>query len=155
MYVFDSSAFINGARHHYYLNTMAAVWDLVEVAIEDGRVIVPREVFREVTFQEDDVSELLKRHKDAVVEPPEEVQSLAGIYQQRFFSGSELRDRADPWIMAEAEVRGATIVTYEGITFSGAAARGSAQKLPAICAQVGLKCCTLAQALQDLGLNLR
>jgi hypothetical protein len=29
-FVFDSSAFINGARHHYYPDTMRAVWDLVE-----------------------------------------------------------------------------------------------------------------------------
>ncbi len=39
-FVFDSSAFINGARHHYFLDSMPGVWNLVEEEIENGGVIV-------------------------------------------------------------------------------------------------------------------
>lgn len=153
MFVFDSSAFINGCRHHYFLDTMRPVWTLVEVAIDDGRIVVPREVFREVAHQADEISDVLKQHKAAVVEPSQAVQVRAGELQQEFPKPG-LRDRADPFVMAEAEIRGVTVVTYEGITFSGAPAKGADKKLPAICARIGIPCCTLPQALQQLGLNL-
>lgn len=153
MFVFDTSAFINGARHHYYLDTMRPVWTLVEAAIDDGRVVVPREVYRELLDQDDEISTLVKQHADAVVEPSREVQRRAGELQEQFPKPG-LRDRADPFIMAEAESRGFTVVTYEGITFSGAPARGEAKKLPAICARIGIQCCTLPRALQGLGLSL-
>lgn len=153
MFVFDTSAFVNGSHHHYFLDTMRPVWTLVEVAIEDGRVVVPSEVYREILRQDDEVSELVKQHKQAVVDPTQAVQARVGTFQEEFPKPG-LRDRADPFVMAEAELRGYTVVTYEGITFSGSPARGAEKKLPAICARFGIPCCTLPQALQRLGLNL-
>lgn len=153
MFVFDTSAFINGSRHHYFIETMRPVWDLVEQSIDDGRVVIPREVYRELLEQDDPISALAKRHKESVVDPSQAVQLRAGLFQQEFAS-SALRDRADPFVMAEAEDRHFVAVTYEGITFAGTPARGAERKLPAICARYGIGCCTLAQALQQLGLKL-
>lgn len=153
MFVFDSSAFINGSRHHYHLDTMPSVWRLVEAAIDDGRVIVPREVYREIFDQEDEISQLLKRHQAAVIDPSREVQMRAGQLQSEFPKPG-LRDKADPFVMAEAESRSTTVVTYEGITFTGAPARGADRKLPAICKRLGIDCCTLSEALRKLGLSL-
>ncbi len=152
-FVFDSGAFINGAQHHYFLDTMAAVWGLVETAIDDGRIVVPREVYREVREQEDAISELVHRHAAAVAEPSEQVQILAGQYQAKYFKIG-LRNRADPFVMAEAKIRSATVVTYEGITFAGKPARGAERKLPGLCRKESIAVCTLPQALQLLGLKL-
>ncbi len=152
-YVFDSSAFINGARHHYFPSTMGAVWRLVEEAIGDGRVIVVREVYRELCEQEDEISDLVKRHADAIVAPSQQVQRRAGQLQA-LFPKPGLRDRADPFVMAEAEARGGIVVTYEGITYTGEPARGAGTKMPALCAHEQIDCCTLAHALEGLGLKL-
>lgn len=132
---------------------MAPVWDLVETAIDDGRIVVPREVYREVREQEDAISELAHRHAPTVAEPSEQVQVLAGQYQAMYFTAG-LRDRADPFAMAEAKIRSATVVTYEGITFSGKPARGAERKLPGLCRRESIAVCTLPQALQSLGLKL-
>jgi len=153
VFVFDTSAFINGSRHHYFITTMRSVWDLIEGSIDDGRVVIPHEVYREIVQQDDPISALVKRHKDAAVDPSQHVQARAGIFEQEF-ADSALRDRADPLVMAEAEARGFVVVTYEGITFAGTPARRAGKKLPAICARHGIGCCTLAQALQELGLKL-
>ena len=153
MFVFDSSAFINGSRHHYPLDTMPSVWRLVEDAIDDGRVIVPREVYREILDQDDEISRLLKQHQSAVVDPSREVQARAGQLQSEFPKPG-LRDKADPFVMAEAESRKLTVVTYEGITFTGAPARGAEKKMPAICKRLGIDCGTLSDALRRLGLSL-
>jgi hypothetical protein len=100
---------------------------LVETAIDDERIVVPREVYREVRQQEDALSELVHRHAAAVAEPSEQVQVLAGQYQATYFTAG-LRDRADPFVMAEAKIRSATVVTYEGMTFSGKPARGAERR---------------------------
>jgi hypothetical protein len=154
VFVFDTSAFINGSRHHYFLDTMPGVWTLVEAAIGDGRIVVPREVYRELLAQEDEITILIRRHEDGIAEPTERVQRRAGELQA-MFPKPGLRDLADPFIMAEAEARGFAVVTYEGITFAGERAKKADDKLPALCHQVGIACCTLAQALRDLGLNLK
>lgn len=121
---------------------MRPVWDLVESAIDDGRVIVVREVYREVLEQEDAISDLLKRHRSAVVEPTQEVQRRVGPFAAEFSRLGSLRDRADPFVMAEAAERGAAVVTYEGITFTGAPARGADKKLSAICRRHKIDCTT-------------
>ncbi len=69
MFVFDTSAFLNGSRHHYFLDTMRPIWTLVEEAIDNGRVVLPREVYREIVAQDDEISTLIKGHKESVAEP--------------------------------------------------------------------------------------
>jgi hypothetical protein len=153
VFVFDTSAFLNGSRYHYFIDTMPGVWALVERAIEDGRIVVPREVYRELLAQEDEMTALIRRHEAAIIEPSESVQRRAGVLQ-KMFPKPGLRDLADPFIMAEAEARGFSVVTYEGITFAGEPAKKADEKLPALCARLGIACCTLPQSLRKLGLNL-
>jgi hypothetical protein len=153
VFVFDTSAFINGSRHHYFLDSMAGVWTLVEAAIDDGRVVVPREVYRELLAQDDEVTTLVRRHEEDIAEPTAAIQRRAGVLQE-MFPKPGLRDLADPFIMAEAEAREFAVVTYEGITFAGEPAKKASDKLPAMCDRVSIACCTRAQALRHLGLNL-
>jgi hypothetical protein len=56
--------------------------------------------------------------------------------------------------MAEAKLRSATVVTYEGITFSYKPARGAERKLAGLCGKESIAVCTLPRALQSLGLKL-
>jgi Domain of unknown function (DUF4411) len=111
---------------------MAGVWTLVEAAIDDGRVVVPREVYRELLAQDDEITTLVRRHEHVVAEPTEGVQRRAGVFQQ-MFPKPGLRDLADPFVMAEAAARGFAVVTYEGITFAGERAKKADDKLPALC----------------------
>lgn len=153
MFVFDSSAFINGSRYHFFPDIMRPVWVLVENAIDDGRVIVPRQVFVELKVQDDEMTELLRRHKAAIAEPSEHVQRRAGVLENEFPKPG-IRNGADPFILAEAEAREFTVVTYEGTTLSGERARRWEKSMPAICNRFDIPCCTLPEALRVLGLNL-
>jgi hypothetical protein len=153
VFVFDSSAFINGRRFHFLPSTFPSVWALIEEAIGDERIIVPREVFRELTVIDDDTAQFIKANEALVVEPSERVQRRAGEIGAEF-SRPGIRNRADPFVLAEAEIRGFTVVTYEGTTFSGARARRWERSMPAICQRFEIPCCTLPQALERLGLSL-
>ncbi len=59
----------------YFPDSMPAVWNLVEQQIDEGHVIVPREVYREVLAQTDEISKILARHARAVVDPSRQVQA--------------------------------------------------------------------------------
>jgi hypothetical protein len=114
MLVLDTSAFLNGRRDHYPPATFPSVWELIADAMGDGRILPPREL----TAKDDEIAEWTKELAGLFVDPEPEVQRAAGVIYG-LFPGAGRRDGADPFVLAEAQVRGFTVVTYEGRTFSG------------------------------------
>lgn len=55
------------------------------------------------------------------------------------------------WVIAEANFRSLTVVTYQGRSFSGAPTLKANTKTPGICQAVGVGCITLPEALRALG----
>lgn len=153
MFVFDTSAYINGWRDHYPPTTFPGVWALIEDSIARDRVISPREVYNELTRKDDDVAAWAKERLAGFVEPTEEVMRAAGTIFENELPDSGNRDAADPWVIAEARIRGLSVVTYEGRTFSGVptSERRWASSMPGICKRLGVGCFTLPEALGQLG----
>lgn len=150
MFVFDTSAYINGWRYHYPPSTFPGVWTLIEAGLGDERVLSPRAVFTELGGKDDELHEWAKDFADAFVDPNEEVQTEAGTIQA-MLPNPGVRDVADPWVIAEARVRGLTVVTYEGRSFGGTPTLKASTKMPGICAHVGVGRLTLPEALGALG----
>lgn len=94
MLVFDTSAYLNGWRDHYPPPTFPSVWTLIEAALDDARAISPREVYNELTRQDDDVAAWAKERIARFVEPSAEVQRAAGVFHHDFGS-NPLRNAAD------------------------------------------------------------
>lgn len=153
MQVFDTSAFINGQRDHFKMTVVPSVWAAVAVAIDDGRIVLPRAVYRELLALDDDISVWIKRHSAVVAEPSEAVQRRAGEILPSFPTTAN-RHEADPFILAEAEARGFVVVTYEGRTFSGVPTKNWATSMPGICGRFQIPCCTLPEALEMLGVSV-
>jgi hypothetical protein len=153
VFVFDTSAYINGWRDHYPPATFPGVWTLIDEAFEDGRILSPREVYNELVRKDDEVAEWAKERMVGFVEPTEEVQRAAGAIFEHELPSSANRDGADPWVIAEARIRELTVVTYEGRTFSGVptSERRWAVSMPGICKRLGVGCVTLPAALGELG----
>ena len=150
MLVFDTSAYINGRRHHLPIETFPSVWWLVSDAMEDGRVIGPRKVLAELSARDDDIYAWAREREGAFLEPTEEVQGEAGFIAAQL-PESHTRGEADPWVIAEAKVRSMTVVTYEGQTFAGVPTRRWSSSMPGMCRELGVKVCTLPEALAMLG----
>ncbi len=153
MLVCDTSCYINGQRDQLPLATFPSVWAAVGVAITDGRILLPREVYREINEQDDLVAKWIKQYQDKQVEPCEPVQQLAGRYTAQF-PASGLRNAADPFVLAEARHRSFTVCTYEGRTFSGVPTRRWQRSMPGICLHFQIPCCTMPEALGMLGVSL-
>ncbi len=119
-----------------------------------GRVIAPREVFNELVAKDDDLYEWARQRRALFVDPTDDVQRAVGpIYATFPRPGS--RDGADPFVIAEAQVRSYSVVTYEGRTFAGPVTPQSGRKMPGICANFGVPCITLPEALGRLGAAFR
>lgn len=111
MLVFDTSAYLNGRRDHYPPTTFPSVWDLVAGAMTDGRIITPREVYRELIAKDDEITAWCKQLPPHVfVDPIEPVQRRVGIVYAQFANPGR-RDGADPFVIAEAQHRGFMVVT--------------------------------------------
>ena len=150
MLVLDTSAYLNGRKDHYPPATFPSVWELVAEAMADGRIIGPREVYRELTAKDDDIADWAKGLAGFFFDPDPPVQRASGeIY--RMFPGAGRRDGADPFVVAEAQIRGFTVVTYEGRSFSGVPTTRWHRTMPGICQHVGVPCATLPEALTMLG----
>lgn len=149
--VFDTSAYLNGRRDHYPPNTFPSVWDVVAIAMTEGRIIAPREVYRELVAKDDEITEWCKQLPTHVfIDPIEPVQRRVGAVYARFPNPGR-RDGADPFVIAEAQHRGFTVVTYEGRSFSGVPTRHWDRTMPGICKHLEVPCCTLPEALAMLG----
>ncbi len=150
MFVFDTSAYINGWRDHYPRLTFPGVWNFIEMRMDSGHIISPREVFNEIKEKDDDIFEWARRRVECFVDPIPDVQGMVdGIYSS--FRNPTGRNRGDPWVVAEAKARGLTVVTYEGRTFSGVPTKRWDRSMPGICHHHGVPCITLPEALQRLG----
>lgn len=151
MLVCDTSAYLNGRRDHYPPTTFPSVWDLVAAAMTDGRIITPREVYRELIAKDDEITAWCKQFRPHVfVDPIEPVQRRVGVVYAQFANPGR-RDGADPFVIAEAQHRGFTVVTYEGRSFSGVPTRNWDRTMPDICKHFAVPCCTLPEALTMLG----
>ena len=150
LFVFDTSAYINGWRDHYPQPTFPGVWRFIEESIGSGHIISPREVFNEIKEKDDDIYKWARKRVESFVDPIPEVQGMVdGIYSS--FRNPTVRNKADPWVIAEAKARLLTVVTYEGRTFSGVPTKRWDRSMPGICQYHTVPCITLPEALQQLG----
>lgn len=155
MFVFDTSAFINGWNDHYRGIAFERVWEFVASEMDKGRIVAPRAVSTEIQRVADELAEWAKARP--FVDPDEATQLLVGKLQTDHADvfSTPGRNDADPWVIALGAIEKLTVVTYEGRQFSGAPARRSrAPRMPEICSMLGVACVNPAQALNDLGFAL-
>jgi hypothetical protein len=149
--VSDTSAFINGWRVHYPPQTFPSVWTLIATAIADGRIVVPHTVYEELSKQDDKVYAWAKQHaRTYVVMPSQQVQLLVGVIHAHL-PNPGVRDIADPFVIAEAKIRGFTVVTYEGTnTLTGRRTKHWDKRMPGICEAHVVPCRIFPEALEML-----
>ena len=155
MVVVDTSALI-GAWHAHYLPSFVPVfWEQMEEAMRDGRVTVSTEAYAEIEEESDQLYPWLRERQEWLVAPTPEVQARAGEIEAtyRFKPG---RDGADPFLIAQAEIGGYALATYEGRSPTGSRAKAKKKydDIPTICQGLGVSCVQPAEAWRDVGIVL-
>lgn len=138
-YCFDSNAFIEPWKR-YPVAVFPSLWDRLGAAMDDGLVIAPDEVYREIQKQEDPLYAWLKPRKRLfrTIDTPLASALTEVLAVERFARMLEVgRNQADPWVVALARVvDGGIVVSDEGRSRNPE----RKPKVPDVCDHFGVRC---------------
>ena len=130
VYCIDTSALMAGYKRLYPRHVFAGLWNRMGELIQQGRLIAPEEVFKELEGQDDDLTAWIKKNRSMFVAPDYYqtgvISQIAVDFPPLVRTGVSA-NRADPWVVAVAKTRGCIVVSEEK--------RGSIEnpKIPQIC----------------------
>jgi hypothetical protein len=158
-FCFDTSAFINSWNFHYRLPVFEGVWRAIGEALGDGTVSSPTEVFEEIAVRAgDDLHEWVIPYKASFVPPSDSWRTHIATIQQHaphWFAGTD-EHSADPFVVALAMDQQLPVVTFEGVAFSGDAAKVGTHRrsILHVCSLCGVQTVTMFDVLHHLGVVL-
>ncbi|OHC62088.1 MAG: hypothetical protein A2045_07085 [Rhodocyclales bacterium GWA2_65_20] len=151
-YVFDTSAFI--VLKNFYPTTFATLWNRIDTLAGNGIIVSVREVFNELhNYNDVDfIQDWAKQHKAIFIKPGNDellvVQQILAIphFQALVSNKAILKGTpvADPFVVAAGKVKGATVVTQEGL-------KPNAAKVPNVCAHFNVPCIDLETFMTQQG----
>jgi len=152
MYVFDTGAFI--VLKNYYPAAFPSLWERIDAGAASGEVVSVREVFNELhNYNDADfIQEWAKQHRAIFASPTNDelliVQRILAIphFQSLIGTKAILKGTpvADPFVVAAAKSKGATVVTQEGL-------KPNAAKVPNVCHHFGVPCLNLEAFMVQQG----
>lgn len=119
IYSVDTSALLDGLERYYPEAAFPALWGKIDELVTDGRFLLSDEVWDEARKRDAAAKIWCDQHgKTSLVVPTDgvivkEVQDIL-VGFPRLVANMKGRNRADPFVIAVARLRGATIVTGEG-----------------------------------------
>jgi hypothetical protein len=137
-YSFDTSALIDGIERFYPPANFPGVWEAIDDLIIAGRILISDEVWREATAADAALRDWCMEpgsHRTSAVCPTHKaVAAAAGAIVQRFLTWvtQGLKNGADPFVIAVAEIHGCTVVSGET---NGGPGR---PKIPYVCRQLSV-----------------
>ena len=155
LYLLDADTLITGDRKAYPLRRFPVFWEWLRYQGELGNVKIPLEQWEEVTSGRGEIVDWLRteecRAALILVEEPDPAMigdTMRNGYGELDENGVELVGRP-PFLIAYARTRrGArTVVTFE---VSKPAKRGANRKVPDVCRDFGVPCCTLFDMIEAL-----
>lgn len=121
MYLLDANTYIEAQNRYYNASFCPAYWDWIDHQFTKGNLNSIMPVFDELSGYGDDLSKWVKtrRHHFIDVSPAavqtkfaEVVTYVSGL-QKPHANVADFLSKADPWLIAQAAVSGATVVTHE------------------------------------------
>ena len=151
-YVIDTSIWIRLWQNHPP-DIFVHLWDQLDASIAAGDVISPEEVLRELERGSDELAESLAGRAGLFASLDEALMAAAtdvlAALPDLVDENSE-RNRADPFVVALARLRGGAVVTDERPR-RGPTGR---PRIPDACAQFGIECLDWFSFLRAIGWRL-
>lgn len=149
---FDTSAFIEPLVRLYPPDIFGPVWEKLEELAEANIVTAPADVLLELEKQKDDLYAWASSRPGIFQAPDRAVMEVfTEIVNNHpdFMKVNSTKSGADPFVVAMAEVKKLTVVTYETM-----AKQDAAPKIPNICVARGLQTAQLVDVLRAEGFKL-
>jgi len=152
-FCFDTSALSYMWYRDYRPSAFPSVWRILAEAIDARVAIAPREVYLELECKRDaEMFNWVKAHKDMFVPDTQELVS-AVIDLEREFPNLVECDKepydADPWVIALAELHGASVITgEEGYGNRSGGMLKPRVKIPDVCRARGINLATVPDFIE-------
>lgn len=146
LYCLDTSGFFDGYIRYYPPDIFSTLWDNMDHLCGVSRLLIPEEVYREIEYHHDEAFTWVEARKEATLVPTDaglalRVRVILKDYPRLIMRGST-RNRADPFVIATAELRSAIVITGE---------RGGSEqnpKIPYVCKQRNIRWATFLELLR-------
>lgn len=150
VYSIDTSAILDGWVRYYPPDVVPPLWDtLLAQLIEAGRLIASEEVLIELAKKDDGAHAWAKQH-GLMAQPIDEPTQLAVrevlARFDRLVNTQKNRSAADPFVIALAKVRQATVITGER-----SPGTPNRPRIPDVCRTLGIPCISLLELFRAEG----
>ena len=150
-YCVDTSGWLDGWQRNYPPDVFPTLWRRVEAVIEAGEIFSSEEVYIELQKKDDEIHDWMKARKEMLVPLTEVIQGIASDLLSEFprlVDTLRNRSKADPFVIATAIDRKATVVTGEPIT-----GNMTKPRIPDVCNVRGVRCINFLQMIRELNLT--
>ena len=150
LYSVDTSALIDWLDRYYPEENFPTLAQKVEALVMDGRFFISQEVWVEATKLDTRTKDWCTPRRDALVIPTDAAAAAAAASITAQFQGlvSPLATsvQADPFVIAVARARSATVITGEVMSRNP-----NRPKIPDVCTQFKIPCITFLNLIQQEG----
>lgn len=149
-YCVDTSALIDGVERYYPIASFPALWDRIDDLVQAGRFFLSEEVWEEVKSKDEKAKRWVEPRLPEIVVPTDAAVALAvkAILDpyELMVKNMKGRNRADPFVIAVAQQRGAVVLTGEANDGSE-----NRPKIPYVCNRLGVPCMRLVDLITNEG----
>ena len=149
IYCIDTSSIMDAWSRWYPQKLFPSLWSRWDDLIEEGRLLSSEEVLREIERKEDALFEWVKEREHMFIPLGDDIQSATQLILAEFPKLVDSRTGksfADPFVIATAQVTGATVVTGE--RHEGSPTR---PKIPNVCSDLGIPWMGTVQLIEAEG----
>ena len=146
-YSLDANIFIEPWTKFYSRSFTKQYWEILENLAKKGSIFASFEVKREIDQAEDELSEWLKDKsffKEVNTDVQEKMRTIMDKYP-KLVDATKGRSIADPWVIAHAQVEGATVVTLEQKS-----KKKGRIKIPDVCEAENIDCIDIYKLINRL-----
>ncbi len=147
IYCFDTSGLIQTWNDLYPRDTFPSLWDNIDALVDKQRIVSPDEVLRELSRQDDDLHAWAKARPGMFIKTDgsflKKGVEIINRYP-RMLDQKPGKNGADPWVVALALDRGATVVTEEKPNGNMVS-----PKIPTVCRAEGVRHMNVLEFIQS------
>jgi len=151
-YSIDTSAIVELWRGLYSRDVFPSAWEQFEVHFDNGILIAPDEVYRELKDASDDLSEWVKLRSDRFYPLDDALQQHLRKVISPFPQAASIPKRyyADPHVVALADLFGCSVVSQESANDLTSNPNGLPQ-IPNYCSRHGVQHLPLLRMFREMG----
>lgn len=162
IYCIDANVLIQAWQKYYSPDLCPDYWNILNDLGKQKRIFIPEEVKNEIIVAdssdktEDDLSKWLKRSTIPIHKPTENVIACwqrilqADPSHRLLVDNIKGRSLADPWLIAHALDKNATVVTKENMD---SAMNSKRVRIPNVCKNMGVRCIDDFEFIKEIGVN--